>query len=190
MNTQITRRPLGRTIGTRPGTQLGMGPGVRTGLGLGFPTGFEHLFDGLLGFEPFSGPARLFEAAREAERSFAIDLSETDTEVIVRASLPGYTAEQIDAEVHDDVLTIRAVREESTEESAGDADAQNGDGPAERPIERWIRRERRFGSVVRQVPLPVMVDEDKAVAKLVNGELELRLPKIEDHKPRKIRIGS
>jgi len=50
------------------------------------------------------------------EGTLALDISETDSEVIVRGSLPGFRKEDVDVEVHDGVLSIKATHEEETEE--------------------------------------------------------------------------
>ncbi|GJQ28657.1 MAG: hypothetical protein HBSAPP03_05410 [Phycisphaerae bacterium] len=110
---------------------------------------------------------------RDGAEAMALDISETDTHVIVRASVPGFTKEQVEAEVHDGVLSLTATREESTEETT----------------ERYHRRERRTNTLARRVQLPAPVLEDQAQAELVNGVLTLRLPKPAQIQPRKIRIG-
>lgn len=166
MNTQITKRPVRRENLALP---VGFGE-----------TGLDRLFRGLLDFDGFFNgrPVRMLgETGFLPENALAVDLSETDSEVIVRASVPGFTPDQIEAEVHENVLTIRAQKDETEETTEGPEG------------ERMIRRERRFNSFYREIPLPTMVSEEKTKAKLVHGELELRLPKIEDHKPRKIKIS-
>jgi HSP20 family protein len=107
------------------------------------------------------------------EGTLALDVSEDDSDVIVRASLPGFAKDDIDVQVHSGVLTIKA---EQTVES-------------ETKDERFYRRERRSGSVSRRVALPSNVQEDQASAELRDGVLTLRLPKVEKETPRKITIG-
>lgn len=106
------------------------------------------------------------------EGTLALDISEDDSSVIVRASLPGFTKDQVQVEVHDGVLTIKAEREQEREE-------QN---------ERYYRKERRVGSVSRRVALPSIVQDGDAHAELKNGELMLRLPKEPKTRPKKITI--
>jgi HSP20 family protein len=106
---------------------------------------------------------------------FALDLSEDDQNLIVRATLPGFSKEDINVEVDEGVLTISA---EHNEEKT-----QGGEG------ERFYRRERRFGSVQRRIALPVPIQDEDASAELVDGVLTLRLPKVQKAPARKINIG-
>lgn len=105
-------------------------------------------------------------------QSLAIDLSEDETSVLVRASLPGFAKEQVSVEVHDGVLTIQAEKSDEKEETT----------------ERFYRRERRFGSVSRSIPLPSPVREGEASAELKDGVLTVRVPRVEEKTPRKISI--
>lgn len=130
----------------------------------GFPA-LDRLLNSML-TEP------VFNGIGLEEGTLPLDISETDAEVVVRASVPGFTRDQIDIEVHDDVLTIKAARAEETEDKG----------------ERYYRRERRFGSVSRRVALPSIVHDTDAKAELKNGELILHLPKEAKAKPRKIAI--
>lgn len=105
--------------------------------------------------------------------SFPVDVSETESEVRVRASLPGVKPEDLDVSVQGDLLTIRG---ESREETTTGG-------------ENWQRREIRTGSFARSFTLPSPVDSDACEAIFENGVLELRLPKREEAKPRKIQVG-
>jgi HSP20 family protein len=102
-----------------------------------------------------------------------LDVLEDEKTVIVRASLPGFKPEDVDVQVHNGILTIKAEQTEENEERS----------------ERYLRRERRFGAVSRSVALPSMVDEDACDANLENGVLTLRIPKSQEAMPRKIKIG-
>lgn len=104
--------------------------------------------------------------------TFAVDISEDQESVIVRSSLPGFAKEQIDVQVHEGVLSIRATRSEEK--------AQEG--------ERYLRRERRSGTVFRQVELPEGVAEAGAKAEYKDGVLTLRFPKTPAVQPRKLTI--
>jgi HSP20 family protein len=112
--------------------------------------------------------------SRSEQPGLALDLSENDTEFIVRASLPGFTEDQVTAEVNDGVLTIRAEKSEEQQD--------NG--------ERWHRRERRWGSMERQILLPAPVQDDQAHAELTHGVLTLRLPKVQKAPATRISINS
>lgn len=130
--------------------------------------GLDRLFASVLAEPLFNGGQSL----SLDEGTLALDISENETHVIVRASLPGFSKDQVHVEVHDGVLSIKAEKEEETEERT----------------ERYYRRERRAGSVSRRVALPSVVHEGETRAELKNGELVLRLPKEPKATPRKISI--
>lgn len=119
--------------------------------------------------EPATGVGGLLE---EATGTLALDVSEDDKTVTVRASLPGFNKEDINIEVQNGVLSINAEHKEDHEEKG----------------ERYVRRERRFGSLSRRIGLPTNVKEDQCEAELSNGVLTLRIPRSEEAMPRKIRI--
>ncbi len=129
---------------------------------------------------PLMSVSRIFdqmfeEAHAEPTASLLpLDITEDEHNLIIRASLPGYSHEQVRAEIKEGVLTIAAER--PTTESA--------DG------ERWHRRERRQNSVRRQVALPFVIQEDQVQATLINGELTLQLPKVPKPAPTRISIGT
>lgn len=104
----------------------------------------------------------------------AIDVWETDSELVYAFDLPGMSEDDISIEVHDDTLTVSGERQRSIEE--------RGD--------RFYRFERRYGSFARAVGLPAGVDDAKIAASYVNGVLEIKVPKPEEAKPRRIQLGS
>lgn len=106
------------------------------------------------------------------EGTLALDISEDERNVYVRASLPGFKKEDVEISVHDGVLSIKAQHEQVVEDKK----------------ERFYRRERRVGSLSRRIALPGTVEENKTSAELVNGVLTLTLPKIPKEEPRKIAI--
>ena len=103
-----------------------------------------------------------------------LDVWETDTEIVYAFDLPGLSENEISIEVHDDTLTVTGERRRETKE-------QN---------ERFFRFERRYGSFSRAVGLPAGVDESAISASYVSGVLEVRVPKPEEAKPRRIQLGS
>jgi HSP20 family protein len=129
-------------------------------------TTMDRLFD-----EGFSRPWRFLQSP-ELESSFPVEVSETDQEVEVKASLPGMKPEDVEITVQNDVLSIKAQHRETTEDRKRD----------------YHRREIRYGSYHRAFQLPVSVDVDKAEAHFDNGMLTLKLPKAEAVKPRQIKI--
>lgn len=106
------------------------------------------------------------------DEALALDISETPEDLVVRASLPGFTKDDLTVEVHDGMLTINAKQDETVEEKA----------------ERFYRRERRVGSVSRTIALPTAVAEDNATAELDNGVLTLHLPKLRKDAPKRIAV--
>jgi HSP20 family protein len=122
--------------------------------------------------EPFTADGGVGGLLEEATGTLALDVAEDEKTVIVRASLPGFKNDEIDVEVQNGVLSINAQHKEEHEEKG----------------ERYVRRERRFGSVSRRIALPIHVKEDECEAELSNGVLTLRIPRSEEAMPRKIRI--
>ena len=102
----------------------------------------------------------------------AIDLYQTDEEVVVKAALPGLKADDVQITVTNDLLTLR-----------GEFKWENGHKNATYHI-----REQRYGSFERSVSLPVDVQTDMAKADFQNGILTITLPKAESVKPKTISI--
>ncbi len=102
----------------------------------------------------------------------AIDMYQTDNEVVVKASIPGIKAEEVQINISGEVLSLKG--EVKHEE--------------ERQDKAWHIREQRFGSFERSVALPTAVKTDKAEAVFENGILTVTLPKADEVKPRTINI--
>jgi HSP20 family protein len=125
---------------------------------------------------------RLFSAAFEgtpgnggARRWIpAMDLLETDDHFVLRADLPGMSESDVSIELEDNVLTVSGERKAEHEEKR----------------EGFYRVERAFGSFSRSLTLPKGIDAERVSAGFDNGVLEVRIPKPEERKPRKIMIGS
>jgi HSP20 family protein len=104
----------------------------------------------------------------------AVDVWETENELVLSFDLPGIPEEKIAVELDDNVLAVTGERERSSEHSS----------------DRFYRFERRFGSFSRSVTLPAGVTEEDIKADYTNGVLEIRVPKPEEQKPKRIQIGS
>ncbi len=102
----------------------------------------------------------------------AIDICQTDNDVVVKAALPGVKPEDIEITVEDDVLTIRGNSKSEEETRQGN----------------YVHRETHSGSFCRQVPLPVQTMVDKAHATIENGILTVTMPKAEEVKPKQIKV--
>jgi len=103
----------------------------------------------------------------------ALDVWETDGEVVYSFDLPGIPEDKIAVELEDGVLSVSAERERGSDVK------QDG----------YYRYERRVGSFARTITLPQGVTEDSISASHANGVLEVRVRKPEEAKPRRIEIG-
>jgi HSP20 family protein len=103
----------------------------------------------------------------------AMDLVEHDDHFVLTADLPGVTQEDVSIEVQADVLTISGERKTSQESS--------GTG--------YYRLERSTGAFSRTLTLPEGVDPEAVEASFANGVLEVRIPKPEQRKPRRVSIS-
>ena len=106
--------------------------------------------------------------------ALAVDMYETDEDIVVRASMPGVGPDDLDISITGDTLTIKgeSTKEEKVEE------------------ENYICRERYYGTFSRSIAIPASVEADKAEAEFEDGVLTLRLPKAEEMKPKSIKVKS
>jgi HSP20 family protein len=104
----------------------------------------------------------------------AVDVWETDDEVVYAFDLPGIPEDKISVELEDNALTVSGARERADE-------VQN---------DRFYRFERRFGSFSRTIGLPQGTSEDGIKADYKEGVLEIHVRKPEEPKPRRIHVGS
>jgi HSP20 family protein len=102
----------------------------------------------------------------------AMDLVETDDHFVLRADLPGLSEDDVDVTLENDVLTVSGQRKAETETR------EKG----------YYRVERASGSFRRSLSLPEGVDPDAIEANFDKGVLEVRIPKPEQRKPRKVAI--
>ena len=127
----------------------------------------DRLFD-----DAFTRPFSLMKEGGSNWSSLAIDMFQTDNDVVVKAALPGIKADEVQININGDVLSIRGEvkqDEESKEKS-------------------WHIREHRWGAFERSVRLPTSVVADKAKADFDNGILTITLPKSEEMKPKTITV--
>src|SRR3954469_13534466 len=103
----------------------------------------------------------------------AMDLVETDDHFVLRADLPGLGEQDVNIEVEDRVLTVSGERKTEHEATK----------------EGYHRVERAFGAFSRSLTLPDGVNAEAVEASFDRGVLEIRIPKPEQRKPRKISIG-
>lgn len=118
----------------------------------------------------FNTPAVNWEAPRAW--GLPLDVTENEDAYVVKASVPGVSAEDLDVTLEDNVLTIKG--EIAADEKVEDV--------------RYHIRERRFGSFSRSLRFPVDVNADGVEASYVNGVLTLNVPKAEEVKPKQITV--
>jgi HSP20 family protein len=102
----------------------------------------------------------------------AMDVKETDKEVIAEVQIPGFDPEKVDVLVEDGVLRVKGSMDEKKEEK------EKG----------YWRKEIRTGSFERMVRLPVAVKEDAVEATYEKGVLKIILPKAEAKPSSKVKI--
>jgi HSP20 family protein len=97
-------------------------------------------------------------------RTWGLDLDERDDRVRVRAELPGFEPQDLDVQINDDVLTIRAEKKQESEQ------------------------EQEYRSFRRTITLPRGIDPEKVEASYRNGVLTLEMPKAAEARARRIQI--
>jgi HSP20 family protein len=102
----------------------------------------------------------------------AMDLVESEDHFVLRADLPGLSEEDVNIELEDNVLTISGERKTEHEEKEG-----------------VVRLERAFGAFRRSLTLPEGINPDAIKASFAKGVLEVRIPKPEARKPRRVAIS-
>ncbi len=102
----------------------------------------------------------------------AVDVSESDDSFLVKASVPGINAEDVEITFEDDVLTIKGEIMEDNELEE----------------ENYHIRERQFGSFGRRLRFPVAINAEAIEASYENGILTLSVPKVEEVKPKRIEV--
>ena len=102
----------------------------------------------------------------------AMDLVETDDHFVLKADLPGLAEGDVNLEVEDNVLTV------SGERKAEHEDKREG----------YVRVERSYGVFRRSLTLPEGIDPEGVTARFDKGVLEVRIPKPEERRPRRVAI--
>jgi HSP20 family protein len=123
---------------------------------------------------------RLFEdAVRGEEKDLissswapAVDIYETENELILAAEVPGVEEKDVEISVEDNTLSIRGERKFQKETKE----------------ENYHRIERSYGSFYRSFTLPSYIDQERIHAEHESGVLKVHMPKKPEVKPRKVRI--
>lgn len=102
----------------------------------------------------------------------AVDIYETENELVVKADLPDVNEKELDVRVEDNLLTIRGERkfEKSVTE------------------DNFLRVERAYGAFSRSFSLPPTVNAEAIQAEYKNGVLNIHIPKREEAKPKQIKV--
>jgi HSP20 family protein len=113
------------------------------------------------------------DAAATTTWSPAVDIFETESEIMVKAELPGIERKDIALNLDNNVLTLKGERKFEKETRQ----------------ENYHRIERSYGVFSRAFSIPAIVDEEKIRADYKDGILTIALPKKEQVKPKQIKIG-
>ena len=107
----------------------------------------------------------------------AVEASETPTEYVLTAELPGLSPENVEVAMADGVLTLKGKKEEERRSE-----------DKERTYHLW---EREYGSFERTFRFPLDVAEDRVAAEFANGVLTVKVPKLQQQKapPRTVPIA-
>jgi len=134
----------------------------------------HDLLDFSSGFRTFQDAVNRMLSEPRSQRPWtpAVDILETDNELVLKADLPAVDMRDIHVEMENGTLTLRGERKFEKEEK------ETG----------YHRIERSYGSFARYFSLPDTVEPDKVKADYKNGVLTVTLPKKEIAKPRSIKV--
>ena len=118
----------------------------------------------------FNGWGYIFGAP--AQRAVALDIVDEGETVVVKASLPGISPEDIQVTIEDDVLTLKGEASEEREDEG----------------EHYLLRERRYGGFHRAIRLPDTVDTENAETAYENDVLTVKFSKQEAKKARQLEV--
>lgn len=108
----------------------------------------------------------------EQEGQLAIDVYQTNSDIVIQAPIAGIKKEDLDISIENDVVAIRGIRET----------------PLEAEEKKYFYQECYWGAFSREIILPSEGDPSRAEATMKEGILTLRIPRIERERKRKIRI--
>jgi HSP20 family protein len=103
----------------------------------------------------------------------AVDIFETENELVVKADLPDVDPKDLDIRVENNILTIRGERKFENKVNE----------------ENYLRVERAYGTFSRSFALSNTVNTESIKAEYQNGVLQLHVPKREEAKPRQIKVN-
>lgn len=107
------------------------------------------------------------------EGQLTIDVFQNNEEFVIKSAVAGISAGDLDIDIHDDMVIIRGTRQKDEEVSESD----------------YLYQECFWGAFSRTVILPEAIDSERAKARLKNGVLTIRLPKVSRAIKRKISVS-
>lgn len=111
---------------------------------------------------------------KEEEGQLTVDVYQTEDDIVIKSTIAGVTAEDMDISITNDMVTVKG-----------------GRNPDERVKQSdYYYRELYWGPFSRSIILPEEIDADNAKASMKNGVLTIRLPKLAKSRIKKIRISS
>ncbi|MFH1366864.1 MAG: Hsp20/alpha crystallin family protein [Patescibacteria group bacterium] len=102
----------------------------------------------------------------------AVDVYQTDKDIIIKSTIAGVRVEDIDISLHNDMLTIKGLRQKDSEAAAED----------------YFYQECYWGGFSRSIILPLEVKEEEITATLKNGILTITLPKAEKARLKTVKV--
>jgi HSP20 family protein len=106
------------------------------------------------------------------EGQLVVDVYETDKEVVIQSAIAGVKINQIDVSLENDILVIKGVRE----------------NPCKDKVRNYFLKECYWGAFSKDIILPREIDTGRIDAKIKDGILTIRMPKVEKAKNKKISI--
>lgn len=139
----------------------------------------SDFFEKLTGAESFDEEEQILntkiqepEETPQEEGQLAVDVFQTDNEIIIQSTIAGVKAENLDIMIQNDMVNIKGERKKEIE-----VDPQN-----------YFYQECYWGPFSRSIVLPEEIKAEGASAELRNGVLTIRLPKVQKTKATKIRV--
>lgn len=131
-------------------------------------------FDPLANLRVFEDAFTRFLSEPASNRPWApaVDIYETENDLVLKADLPEVSLKDIDVRVENQTLTISGERKFEQEESK----------------KGFHRIERSYGNFSRSFAVPNLFDTEKISAEFHNGVLTVTLPKKDAAKPRQVKV--
>ena len=108
----------------------------------------------------------------EPEGELAVDVYQTDDEIVIQSTIAGVKPEDLDISIENDVVTISGERKNIIEDKG----------------KNYFYQECFWGAFSREIILPEEVDGGRAEATMKEGVFTLRIPKIERQKIKKVKV--